>query len=83
MLKNRGLIFENDQNNTKAGNWENELKQIEDESRQKILALEEKKRENVGLKVTLEKSSDSFTEVDAELRVLKMKLKVNDIYIYV
>ncbi|KAI8090723.1 P-loop containing nucleoside triphosphate hydrolase protein [Thamnidium elegans] len=75
MLKNRDLILENDQNNAKAKDWEIELKQIEDESRQTFLALEEKKRENIRLKATLEKSSASFDEVDAELRVLKMKLK--------
>lgn len=75
-VKNRDLILENEQNQGKTSGFEKELKQIEDKEKEIVFALEDKKRQNVTLRTTLEKTSASFSEVDADLRVLKMKLKV-------
>ncbi|KAI9357195.1 P-loop containing nucleoside triphosphate hydrolase protein [Pilaira anomala] len=74
-VKNRDLILENEQNQEKTSGFEKELKEIEEKEKEIRFALEDKKRQNVTLRTSLEKTSASFSEVDADLRVLKMKLK--------
>jgi tRNA threonylcarbamoyladenosine modification (KEOPS) complex Pcc1 subunit len=53
-----------------------ELQDSQAQYRNTNVELEDEKRENVTLKVTAEKTTASYAEIDATLRDLKMKLKV-------
>lgn len=78
--KNRQLIFEHDRDKNKLEKFEEEIQYLEAQHKNTVVELEDERRENGVLKTVKEKTNASYSEVDASLRHLKMKLKVRSKY---
>lgn len=76
-MQNQELVQQNAKYSEKMSHLDQEYEAYQTRYEEIIQVLEEEKGENMTLKATVSKISAAYSDVDADLRTLRMKLEVS------